>query len=178
MAQVTIGNTVVEITRGDITKTTADVIVNAANESLSGGGGVDGAIHRVGGPSILEECRRVGHCPTGSAVMTRAGRLPAAHIVHAVAPRYTGHPHDAELLRSAYEASLQLATESQARSIAFPSLGTGAYGYPIEDGADIALRTIFDYVQAVPGLERVIVVLFSEYDYRIYESTLQALLTQ
>jgi O-acetyl-ADP-ribose deacetylase len=177
MAQVTVGTTVVEITRGDITRTTADAIVNAANESLSGGGGVDGAIHRVGGPSIMEECRRVGTCPKGSAVMTRAGRLPAAHVIQAVAPRYSGQTQDAELLRSAYEASLQLATEAQARSIAFPSLGTGAYGYPIAEASDIAMRTIFDYVKNVPGLERVIIVLFSEYDYRIYESTLQALLT-
>jgi len=177
VAIVTVGRTVVELTRGDITQFTVDAIVNAANSSLSGGGGVDGAIHRAGGPSIMEACKKIGHCPTGSAVITRAGRLPAAHVIHAVAPRYSGDPQDAEFLKGAYLASLRLASQVGARSIAFPSLGTGAYGYPIEEASDVALRTVLEYLNDREDIERVIFVLFSGGDYLMYVRTLQALLT-
>jgi len=177
VATVTVGRTALELTRGDIVKFTVDAIVNAANTSLSGGGGVDGAIHRAGGPSIMEACKKIGHCPTGSAVITRAGRLPAVHVIHAVAPRYSGQPPDAELLKAAYSASLRLASQVGARSIAFPSLGTGAYGYPIEEASDIALRTVLEYVGDHDDIERVVFVLYSDVHYRVYERTLQALLT-
>src|SRR4051794_29503014 len=129
MHQLQIADTVLELRQGDITRVAADVIVNAANSGLRGGGGGAGAIHRAGGPSIMAECRRIGGCPTGSAVRTGAGTLPGRYVVHAVAPVYSGRPQDAELLRAAYATSLRLAEEVEARSIAFPSLGTGAYGY-------------------------------------------------
>src|SRR5690349_8098469 len=122
-----IGRCTLELVRGDITKIAADAIVNAANSALLGGGGVDGAIHRAGGPSIIAECRKIGGCPTGGAVATGAGHLPARHVIHAVAPIYRGGLGDADLLRSAYRASLELAESLCARSVAFPSLGTGAY---------------------------------------------------
>ncbi len=136
------GNSTITLLQGDITTVHADVIVNAANASLAGGGGVDGAIHRAGGPQILAECRSIGQCPTGSAVMTCAGNLAAHFVIHAVAPRWRGHPHDPDLLSSAYLSSLKLADEAQARSIAFPSLGTGAYAYPLRESAAIALSTV------------------------------------
>jgi O-acetyl-ADP-ribose deacetylase (regulator of RNase III) len=156
-----LGNTRLELRQGDITQVTADAIVNAANSRLAGGGGVDGAIHRAGGPSIMAECRRIGGCPTGSAVLTGAGRLPAKHVIHAVAPIYRGRPADADLLRSAYAKSLELADSAGARSSAFPSLGTGAYGYPVAEAAPIALRAVADHVRAGTGLAEVIFVLFS-----------------
>lgn len=158
--------------RGDITRIAVDAIVNAANSSLAGGGGVDGAIHRAGGPSIMEECRNIGHCPTGSAVITRAGRLPAAYVIHAVAPRYSGQERDEELLRGAYQKSLELAASVGARSIAFPSLGTGAYGYPIRQAAPIAIDAAVVYLRRALNLERITFVLFSESDLAVYEETL------
>jgi len=140
----------VELKHGDITTVDADAIVNAANSRLAGGGGVDGAIHRAGGPSIMVECKRIGACPTGSAVITGAGMLKAKHVIHAVAPIYSGHPRDAELLRSAYAASLRLAEERALASIAFPSLGTGAYGYPIEEArSSPSMRRPRIYARAV-----------------------------
>lgn len=177
MASVQVGGATVELMRGDITRIAVDAIVNAANSSLAGGGGVDGAIHRAGGPSIMEECRNIGHCPTGSAVITRAGRLPAAYVIHAVAPRYSGQERDEELLRGAYQKSLELAASVGARSIAFPSLGTGAYGYPIEEASGVAVKTVFDYLKEQDGFDRVVFVLFSEKDYHLYVVTAQALLT-
>src|SRR5437667_4467452 len=131
MSTYTINGVTLALMQGDIVKVQVDAIVNAANSGLAGGGGVDGAIHRAGGPSIMDECRRIGGCPTGSAVATGAGRLSAKHVIHAVAPRYRGRPEDAALLHGAYESSLKLANELGARTVAFPSLGTGAYGYPI-----------------------------------------------
>lgn len=178
MAQVVkIGNATVELTRGDITKIAVDAIVNAANSSLAGGGGVDGAIHRVGGTSIMEECRKIGHCATGGAVVTRAGRLPAAHVIHAVAPRYSGSEDDEVALRRAYQSSLQLAAQIGARSISFPSLGTGAYGYPIDEASGIAVQTVFEHLKRYDGFDRVVFVVFSDPDYHMYVKTLQALLT-
>jgi O-acetyl-ADP-ribose deacetylase (regulator of RNase III) len=153
---------------GDITTIAADAIVNAANASLAGGGGVDGAIHRAGGPSILEACRTIGGCATGSAVITGGGRLPARYVIHAVAPRYRGTARDAELLRSAYQASLQLAEQHALRWIAFPSLGTGAYGYPIEEAAPIALGAVRAHLAGATRLRRVTFVLFSERDLAVY----------
>lgn len=128
------------IKRGDITREDVDAIVNAANTGLRGGGGVDGAIHRAAGPSVMEECRRIGGCPTGSAVMTGAGRLKARKIIHAVGPVWHGGGRgEAELLRSAYEDCFLLARKHGMRSIAFPAISTGVYGYPIEDATKIAI---------------------------------------
>lgn len=169
--QKRIGNAVLELIQGDITAVAADAIVNAANSALAGGGGVDGAIHRAGGTAIMEECRRIGGCPTGSAVITGAGRLKAKHVIHAVAPRYKGSPEDPKLLRGAYETSLQLAEERGLETIAFPSLGTGAYAYPIEAASEIALRTVIDHLHRGTKLRKVTFVLFSDRDLRVYESS-------
>jgi O-acetyl-ADP-ribose deacetylase (regulator of RNase III) len=167
-----IGRADLVLARGDITKIAADAIVNAANSALLGGGGVDGAIHRAGGPSIMAECRTIGGCPTGSAVATGAGALPARHVIHAVAPIYRGAASDAQLLRSAYETSLGLAESLGAKSISFPSLGTGAYGYPIREAAPIAIDAAVVLLRRGSDLERVTFVLFSEADLAVYEEAL------
>ena len=169
------GKSTIELRQGDITAVSADAIVNAANSRLAGGGGVDGAIHRAGGPSIMEECRRIGGCATGSAVITGAGLLSAKHVIHAVAPVYSGSVRDAQLLAGAYAASLRLAEERALLSIAFPSLGTGAYGYPIEKASVIALRATASHLRSGSCIQRVTFVLFSASDRDIYEAALDAL---
>lgn len=170
------GETEILLKRGDITRETVDVIVNAANSGLLGGGGVDGAIHRAGGPEILAECRRIrdrqGGCPTGEAVITGAGKLPARYVVHAVGPVwYGGEEGEPVLLRSAYQNSLKLAAEFGAGTIAFPSISTGAYGYPIEKAAEVALGTVHEWVRENESLQEVRFVLFSEDDLTTYRST-------
>ena len=167
-----IGRADLVLAAGDITKIAADAIVNAANSALLGGGGVDGAIHRAGGPSIMAQCRTIGGCPTGSAVATAAGALPARHVIHAVAPIYRGAASDARLLRSAYEASLAIAESLGAKSISFPSLGTGAYGYPIREAAPIAISAAVERLRAGSLIERVTFVLFSEADLTVYDEAL------
>src|SRR5690348_898166 len=146
MKHLQIGQTRLELQQADITTVEADALVNAANNRLAGGTGVNGAIRRVGGPSIAEECKRIGGCPTGSAVVTGAGRLPARYVIHAVAPVYHGRTEDSQLLHSAYTTSLRLAEEVGVRSIAFPSLGTGAFRYPIVEAAPIALDAVVAHV--------------------------------
>lgn len=165
----------IELLRADITTLECDAIVNAANAALAGGGGVDGAIHRAGGPSIMEECRRIGACRTGSAVITGAGRLPARYVIHAVAPVYRGRTEDARLLAGAYARALELAREHALRTIAFPSLGTGAYGYPVEEAAPIALGAVREHARAGRQFERIVFALFSEADLAVYRSALQNL---
>src|SRR5438270_13270078 len=144
MATRTINGVTLALLRGNIVEVQADAIVNAANSALAGGGGVDGAIHRAGGPSIMTECDKIGGCPTGSAVATTAGRLKARYVYHAVGPIYSGRSEDAQLLASAYQSCLNLAEQHRVKSIAFPSLSTGVYGYPLEEAAPIALRTIIE----------------------------------
>ncbi len=163
----------IRLLQGDITLVRADAIVNAANSALAGGSGVDGAIHRAGGPEIMRECRALDGCATGSAVITGAGNLPVRYVIHAVAPIYRGAPQDAALLRGAYAGALALAQAHGLRSIAFPSLGTGAYAYPIEEAAPIAISTITEHLQqnSTP-LREVLFVLFSERDFRVYERAL------
>jgi len=173
MRKLTIGSSTITLERGDITQVHADAIVNAANSGLRGGGGVDGAIHHAGGPAIMEECRRIGGCPTGSAVITGAGRLPARYVIHAVGPVWHGGNHgEPELLRSAYATSLRLAEEHHLRSIAFPAISTGIYGYPLEPATRIALDTVVTHLRRGSSLEHVLFVLFDDAALRVYETVL------
>jgi O-acetyl-ADP-ribose deacetylase len=161
-----------ELYQGDITTLQVDAIVNAANSGLRGGGGVDGAIHRAGGPAILAECRHVypQGCPTGQAVATIAGNLPAKIVVHAVGPIWHGGDRgEPELLRSAYANSLRRAEERGMTSIAFPSISTGIYGYPIEQAGPIAVGAALDHVRNGSALHRIVFCLYSGYDYAVYE---------
>jgi O-acetyl-ADP-ribose deacetylase (regulator of RNase III) len=173
MSTRTINGVVLALIQGDITKVQADAIANAANSALAGGGGVDGAIHRAGGPTIMEECRKIGGCPTGSAVATTAGRLPAKYVFHAVGPIYGYHDgEEARLLASAYQTCLTLAEQYKLESIAFPSLSTGVYGYPLEEAAPIALGTIIEHIKKPTSLKQVTMVLFGERAYKAFEEAL------
>ncbi|HJT58685.1 MAG TPA: O-acetyl-ADP-ribose deacetylase [Ktedonobacteraceae bacterium] len=172
MSTYTINGVTLALMQGDIVKVQVDAIVNAANSALAGGGGVDGAIHRAGGPSIMQECRKIGGCPTGSAVATSAGKLPAKYVFHAVGPIYSGSKEDERLLTSAYQSCLDLAEQYALHSIAFPSLSTGAYGYPLNLAAPIALRTIVQHIQKPTGLKEVLMVLFGDQAYQAYEKAM------
>jgi O-acetyl-ADP-ribose deacetylase (regulator of RNase III) len=176
MSTYTINGVTLALVQGDITKIQADAIVNAANSDLAGGGGVDGAIHRTGGPTIMAECRKIGGCSTGSAVATTAGNLPAKYVFHAVGPIYDGRPEDARLLASAYRTCLQLAEQHHIASIAFPALSTGIYGYPLDEAAPIALRTIIDHINQPTSLKQVTMVLFGDRAYRAFEQSLEKLM--
>lgn len=169
----------ISIIKGDITKVGADAIVNAANSSLLGGGGVDGVIHRAGGSEILEACRKVtarqGGCKTGEAVITTAGRLPAKYVIHTVGPVWNGGSKNEEkMLRNCYLNSLKLAVENNCQSLAFPNISTGIYGYPKEAAALIATKTVKDFTVNNPGLE-VIFVCFDAESKQILESALKNL---
>lgn len=160
----------IEFVLGDLTTETVDVIVNAANESLRGGGGVDGAIHSVGGPAILAECVALGGCPTGSARITGAGDLPARWVVHAVGPRWRGGGHNEEhLLAGAHTAAIELAAGVQARSISFPALSCGIFGYPAERAAPVAIGSVRAALLNAPSLERVRFVFIDEQLRTIFE---------
>lgn len=163
------------IQKGDITRLKVDAIVNAANTSLLGGGGVDGAIHRAAGPQLKAECRTIGGCPTGEARITSAYNLPARYIIHTVGPVYRGRPQDAAMLASCYHSSLQLAVENNIHTIAFPAISCGVYGYPIEEACRIALQTSITFLKKNDMLKRVIFICFSEKDRQVYASTLAGL---
>lgn len=173
--KVVVGNTTLELVQGDITTQEVDAIVNAANSGLAGGGGVDGAIHRAGGPSIMEECRKLGGCPTGQAKLTGGGDLPAQFVIHAVGPIYNnGQNGEAQLLASAYFDSLSVGHENGIKSIAFPSLSTGAYRYPLRDAAKIALTTVIEFLQNQPdAFDLVRFVLFDTKTLTVFETELQ-----
>lgn len=159
----------IDIRRGDITELAVDAIVNAANRSLLGGGGVDGAIHRAAGPALLKECRGIGGCPTGEARITAGYNLPARYVIHTVGPVYRDRPEDAMLLASCYRNSLQLAADNSLGSIAFPAISCGVYGYPIEKASRIATATVGECLADFKSITEVIFVLFSPQDYDMYQ---------
>jgi O-acetyl-ADP-ribose deacetylase (regulator of RNase III) len=176
MTTRTLNGIVLALQEGDITKVQAEAIVNAANSALAGGGGVDGAIHRAAGPGLMAECRKLGGCPTGSAVATTAGDLSAKYIFHAVGPVYNARPEDEVLLRRAYQSCLDLAEKHAVQSIVFPSLSTGAYGYPLTPAAHIALTTVIEHLQHPSSLRQVIFALFGRQAYTVFEQELNQLL--
>lgn len=165
------------LVQGDITKESTDAIVNAANSSLMGGGGVDGAIHRAGGPAILEECKRIraekGRLPTGQAVITTAGNMAAKYVIHTVGPVWGGGgKNEPELLASCYRESLKLAAANDCRSVAFPSVSTGVYGYPVNLAAPVALQAVIDFLKETPFIEEAKFVLFDANTFNAYQEAL------
>lgn len=177
--QVEINESTLELVEGDITREQVDVIVNAANSSLLGGGGVDGAIHRAAGPQLLAECRTLGGCETGSAKITRGHNLPAKFVIHAIGPVYRDGKHDEPaLLGSAYRTCLELASQHNLTSIAFPAISTGIYGYPMEQAARVAFRTIIDYLGEHPEITLVRYVLYDARALAVHERVLEQLLAE
>ena len=179
--ELVVNKTRLALVQGDITQQATDAIVNAANSGLMGGGGVDGAIHRAGGPAIMEECRKIrekiGRLPAGKAVITTGGRLKAKYVIHTVGPVWHGGTSgEAELLAGAYRESLKLATDKGLKSISFPAISTGAYGYPLEPAARVALQTVIDFLSQNKSLEEVLFVLYDSATYQIYAETLRKLM--
>jgi O-acetyl-ADP-ribose deacetylase (regulator of RNase III) len=176
---VTINKSILELVQGDITQQDTDAIVNAANTSLLGGGGVDGAIHRGAGPQLLAECRTLGGCATGDAKITMGYRLKANHVIHTVGPVYRqGSEEVRDLLARAYRRSMEVAQENGLKSLAFPSISTGAYGYPLKEAAPVALSTVIDYLKGHPDIQHVRFVLFSGDVLSAYENALRELTGQ
>jgi O-acetyl-ADP-ribose deacetylase (regulator of RNase III) len=173
MRRLTVGQSAIELVRGDITQQDTDAIVNAANSSLLGGGGVDGAIHRAGGSAILAQCEKLGGCATGDAKITTGGKLKAKYVVHAVGPVYRDGKHgEAELLASAYRRSLEVAADKGVTTIAFPSISTGAYRFPIAQAARVATEAVARFLQSSAQIKLARFVLFSAADLTAYEEAL------
>ena len=164
-----------EVRQGDITKLEVDAIVNAANKSLLGGGGVDGAIHRDAGPELLKECRTLGGCPTGQARITGGYNLAARFVIHTVGPVYSGSPQDSQLLTKCYANSLKLAAQNNVESIAFPAISCGVYGYPIDRACKIAVDTTCNFLKSNPVIEKAIFILFSDADRELYAKYIESL---
>jgi O-acetyl-ADP-ribose deacetylase (regulator of RNase III) len=174
--KINIGKSTLEVVQGDITLQDTEAIGNAANSALAGGGGVDGAIHRAGGPSLMAELRaKYKGCPTGSAVITGGGNLKAKYVIHAVGPRYSGSPKDAELLSGAYRKSLELCSQHNISSVAFPSISTGVYGYPVEEASRIALNAVANYLEKRQDVKLIRFVLFDSKTYQTYVAALEEL---
>jgi O-acetyl-ADP-ribose deacetylase len=176
--RVKVKRSAIELIQGDIVDQDVDAIVNAANSSLLGGGGVDGAIHDAAGSGLQAECRTLGGCPTGEARITQGYRLKARHVIHAVGPVYHGRPRDAELLASAYRSSLQLASQHGIKTIAFPSISTGIFGYPLDEAAPIALSTVVAYLDDHPEIDLVRFILWDGTARVAYERAAIALLNK
>ena len=163
----------IEIVEGDITKQNVDAIVNAANTSLRGGGGVDGAIHRAAGPELLAECRTLGGCPTGEARITKGYNLPAKWVIHTVGPVWSGGgKNEDSLLAGCYRNSLQVAAEHAVKTVAFPSISTGVYGFPMERATRIAIKEVVDFLEHEPAIEKVVFVCFGERAYNVYKKAI------
>lgn len=177
---ITINNSKLTLVIGDITKQKVDAVVNAANSSLMGGGGVDGAIHRAAGPKLHEECmeivKRQGECPTGEAVITSGGNMPAKYVIHTVGPVwFGGNANEPKLLANCYTNSLKLAIKNGIKTIAFPSISTGAFGYPVDKAAIVAIKAVKDFLESNDGIDEVIFVLFNDTIYNEYENALKSL---
>ena len=181
--EVTVSQTKLSLVQGDITKKSTDAIVNAANSGLMGGGGVDGAIHRAGGPAILEECKEIvskqGRLPTGEAVITTGGNLKARYVIHTVGPVWRGGTQgEAELLASAYRESLKIAAEKGLSSISFPSISTGVYGYPVDEAAEVALASVIAFIRDITSIREVTFVLFDSNTYSSYCQAMKKLVPE
>ncbi len=175
--ELQINKGVISLIQGDISKQDTEAIVNAANKTLRGGGGVDGAIHRAGGKAILEECIEIGGCETGDAVITTGGNLPSPYVIHTVGPVYRdGTKGEPELLASAYSSSLKLASANNIKSISFPSISTGAYRFPLAQAAEIALQTAIDYLRKHDDIERICFVLFGQDAFDAFEKKLKQMI--
>ncbi|KDR96654.1 O-acetyl-ADP-ribose deacetylase (regulator of RNase III), contains Macro domain [Peptoclostridium litorale DSM 5388] len=173
-------NATIELLNGDITKLSVDAIVNAANSSLMGGGGVDGAIHRAGGPEILRECKEIvkeqGGCPTGDAVITTAGNLPSKYVIHTVGPIWKGgFENEEHLLANCYRNSLNIAVQNGIKSIAFPNISTGVYKFPPKKAAVIAIKAVTEFIKVDDSIERVIFACFGDENYEIYKDIIEGL---
>jgi len=172
--EIKINETSIVLICGDITKETTDAIVNAANEDLAGGAGVDGAIHRAGGPAIMAECHRIGGCPTGKAVITTAGNLAAKYVIHTVGPVYHGGSKgEADLLQNAYKNSLKLVQEKRLQSVSFPAISCGIYGYPIDEAARLAMKTCIEFARKNKGIKLIRHILFNRKIYDIFSAELK-----
>jgi len=174
--EITINETAIVIVCGDITKETTDAIVNAANKDLAGGGGVDGAIHSAGGPAIMTECRKIGGCPTGQAVITTGGKLAAKYVIHTVGPVYSGgNKGEAELLQNAYGNSLKLAREKGLQSISFPAISCGVYGYPVDKAAHLAMKICIECARKNSDIKLIRHILFNRQIYDIFSAEVKKL---
>ena len=176
--QYKVGNSILELVLGDIILQETDAVVNAANSQLAPGGGVSGAIHHGAGSQLWDECKALGGCGTGEAKITRGYNLYADHIIHTVGPIYAGRVSDPENLKNSYQNSLDLASKNNLKSISFPSISTGVFGYPVKEASYISLKAIINWIRQHPGIELVRMVLHSEEDYNIYKSALDNLMSE
>lgn len=166
---------IIKVIKGDITKQDTDAVVNAANKKLSPGGGVAGAIHAAAGPGLWEECKKIGICETGGAVITKGYKLPAKWVIHTVGPVWANRAEDPEMLSSSYKNSLALADNHNIRSISFPAISTGAFGYPLEEGAEIALKSVCEAAEKLSSVKIIQFILYDDRAYNVFENKLKSL---